>query len=261
VTHPLRPYFRWSYTRAQRQQVARAAAVAYVTEHALQRRYPASVEAYTTHYSSVELGKETFVDRPRFERAHDGAVRLVTVGSFAHMYKGTDVLLHAVAICRDRGCPARLTIIGEGRHRPEMEALAVELRIADHVDILGQLPSSAAVRAELDRADLFVLASRTEGLPRAMIEAMARGLPCVGTTVGGIPELLPAGVMVPPDDADALAAGIIEMARHPERRATEGQRNLDQAREYRSDILAARRIAFWSSLRERTEAWLEGRDT
>jgi glycosyltransferase involved in cell wall biosynthesis len=259
VTHPLRPYFRWSYARAQRRQVARAAAVAYVTEHALQRRYPASDGAYTTHYSSVELGDDAFVDRPRPPRPAGEEMRLVTVGSFAHMYKGIDVLLRAVRHGLDRGQPVRLAIVGEGRHRPEMERLAADLGIAGSVDFVGQLPSSAAVRAELDRADLFVMASRTEGLPRAMIEAMARGLPCVGTTVGGIPELLPPACMVPPDDAEGLAGAVAAMLDAPDNRARAAARNLEKARAYRAEVLSARRREFGGALRERTEAWIAGR--
>ena len=62
--------------------------------------------------------------------------------------------------------------------------------LRDRVRFRGQLTTPVDVRAELDRADLFVLPSRQEGLPRAMIEAMARALPCIGSSVGGIPELL-----------------------------------------------------------------------
>ncbi len=259
ATHPLRPYFRWLYTRAQTRQVERAAAVSYVTERALQRRYPASEHAYATHYSDIELSDDAFIDQPRRMRSADEEMRLIAVGSFAQMYKGIDVLLRAVRLCIDQRQPVRLDIVGEGRHKPEMARLANDLGIADNVRFLGQLPSSVAVRAELDRADLFVMASRTEGLPRAMIEAMARGLPCIGTTVGGIPELLPEESMVPPDDADALAARILDVIRSPERRLAEGERNLDVAHGYRADLLTARRIEFWSELRERTANWLAGR--
>lgn len=255
ATHPMRPYFRWSYTRAQQRQVERAAAVSYVTAHALQRRYPASDGAYTTHYSSIELASDAFVDHSRPPRPASDEMQLITVGSFAHMYKGVDTLLHALRACRDRGQSMRLQVIGEGRHRAEMERLAAELGLADLVNFQGQLPSSAAVRAELDRADLFVMASRTEGLPRAMIEAMARGLPCIGTTVGGIPELLPPDSMVPPDDAGALATKILDVIWSPERRAAEGQRNIDVARGYRADVLTARRVDFWTALRDRTASW------
>ena len=78
-------------------------------------------------------------------------------------------------------------MIGEGRYRGELQQLATGLGVDTH--FTSQL-KRAEVMTQLDRADLFVLASRTEGLPRALLEAMARGLPCVATRVGGIPELL-----------------------------------------------------------------------
>jgi glycosyltransferase involved in cell wall biosynthesis len=259
VTHPLRPYFRRSYTRAQRQQVSRAAAVSYVTSETLQRRYPANPGAYTTHYSSVELPEEAFVNTPRRILAGEEQLRLVTVGSFAHMYKGIDILLRAVARLHERGLPVSLRVIGEGRHKAEMEALAGQLGVGASVAFLGQLPSSEAVRGELDRADLFVMASRTEGLPRSMIEAMARGIPCVGTHVGGIPELLDDAFLVPAEDASALADKVIELAVLPETRRVAALRNLEVARSYASAVLGERRNAFYGYLREVTERWLKTR--
>jgi glycosyltransferase involved in cell wall biosynthesis len=116
------------------------------------------------------------------------------------------------------------------------------------------------VRAELDAADLFALPSRQEGLPRAMVEAMARGLPCLGSTVGGIPELLPAEDMVPPGDARALARKIREMVTAPGRMALMSARNLEKARGYREEALAGRRQAFYRHVREMTEAAVASRD-
>src|ERR1043166_5635017 len=107
------------------------------------------------------------------------------------MYKAPDVLIRAVAQCVAAGFDLTLHVVGDGKHRPELEQLASALGVSDRVIFLGLLPAGAAVRERLDRSDLFVLASRCEGLPRAMVEAMARSLPCIGSTIGGIPELLP----------------------------------------------------------------------
>jgi glycosyltransferase involved in cell wall biosynthesis len=122
------------------------------------------------------------------------------------------------------------------------------------VRFLGWLPGGPAVRSELDAADLFALPSRQEGLPRAMVEAMARALPCVGSTVGGIPELLLAEDLVPPGDARALARKIREMLTTPGRMTRMSARNLEKARVYREEALAGRRRAFYRHVREMTEA-------
>ena len=259
VRHPLRPFFRWWFAHHMRRQCAGACAVAYVTAHALQQRYPTGDGAFATHYSSVELPDSAFVPSARTPRKPT-RFALVTVGSLAQLYKAPDVLLDAVAACLRQGLDVSLALIGEGKHRPELEARATALGIADRVNFLGQLPAGEAVRAQLDRADLFVLPSRTEGLPRAMIEAMARALPCIGSTAGGIPELLPLEDMVAPGGAPALAAKIGEVLSDPERMARMSRRNVEKAREYREDILRARRITLYRRVREKTEAWLKHTD-
>lgn len=259
VRHPLRPLFRWLFTRRQRRLCAHACAASYVTAQALQRRYPVAPDALSVACSDVELRPEAFVpDHRRWEQTADPA-RLVLVGSLAQMYKAPDVLLHAVARCCAQGLPVTLTILGDGKHRAELEALASTLGLSDAVQFLGQVPAGAAVRQQLDRADLFVMPSRTEGLPRAMIEAMARGLPCIGSTVGGIPELLPAEHLVPPGDAVALADKIGAVLRDPARMTAASQRNLARAREYADEVLHERRVAFYRYVKECTQEWLSQR--
>ena len=188
--------------------------------------------------------------------AVDGPFRLVTVGAFDQLYKAPDVLIDAVAACVRAGSDVTLTLVGDGLHRPELEARAAAHGIGERVRFTGNLPSGSAVRAQLDSAHLFVLPSRQEGLPRALVEAMARGLPCVGSTVGGIPELLPAENLVPPGDVEALAAKIREVLEDPERRARMSAANLATARGYRESELHDRRVAFYREVRRRTEAAL-----
>jgi glycosyltransferase involved in cell wall biosynthesis len=86
---------------------------------------------------------------------------------------------------------------------------------------------------------------------------MARGLPCIGTTVGGIPELLPPEDLVPPNDPYALAAKIKEVLRSPERMARMSMRNLQKAQEYREEVLQARRRAFYQAVKEITRSHRE----
>jgi len=162
------------------------------------------------------------------------------------------VLIEAVALAVARGHDLRLSIIGDGRHRWELETLARKKKLADRVRFMGNLPPGNAVRAELDRADLFVLPSRTEGLPRAMIEAMARAVPCIGTSVGGIPELLSPDVLVAPGSAQALAEKMLELLSDPARRARLADENLQKARGYHADALRSKRRVFYEAVRDAT---------
>jgi len=250
VDSPFRPYFRWRFTRQLRRQCAEASGVSYVTEHAIQRRYPAKAGVFATHYSDVELSDAAFASAPRPPVQRGGAITLVHLGSFNLLYKGQDVLVAALSTCLRWGLDLRLVFVGDGRHRQQVEAQAKTRGLMDRVSFLGQLPAGEAPREQLDRADLFVLPSRAEGLPRAMIEAMARGLPCVGSTAGGIPELLAPEDMVPPDDAAALARKIREVTSDPERMARSSARNLERARLYHANALREPRNRFYQHVRE-----------
>ncbi len=140
----------------------------------------------------------------------DGTVRLLSVGAIVPR-KGFDVLLAALGRLAD--LPWRLTIAGDRNRDPKapmrLDADIARFGFADRIDVLGALPAER-VAALYTTADLFVLASRFEGFGMAYAEAIAHGLPVVGTTAGAIPETVPAGagLLVPPDDVPALAAAL-----------------------------------------------------
>lgn len=270
VRHPLRPLFRFWFSRQLRMQCERAVAVAYVTQDALQRRYPARgmnvgvsdvrlqeacALAQSDHgISPAEQDSVSIAPCARKSRP-DGPYTLVFIGSLAQMYKGPDVLVDSIAHCVSRGLDVSVILIGEGKCRPKLEALVARRGLHERVRFAGQVPAGQPVYRMLDSADLFVLPSRTEGLPRAMIEAMARALPCIGSTAGGIPELLPPEDMVPPGNVMALAAKIEEVLRDPRRLERMSTRNLEKARGYREDLLHGRRQEFYRYVRDVTENW------
>jgi glycosyltransferase involved in cell wall biosynthesis len=256
VGHPLRPLLRWWFARNLRRQCAATCAAAYVTEYALQRRYPPGPQAFATNCSDVELPPAAFVNVPR-NSMPNGAARLIFVGSLAQLYKAPDVLIDAVGDCVRDGLNIGLVVVGSGRYQSKVEERALALGLGSRVQFRGQLTTLEAVRMELDQAHLFVLPSRVEGLPRAMIEAMARALPCIGSTVGGIPELIPEEDLVPPGDALALARKIREVITDPARMTRMSARNLAKAQQYSDAALTSRRRAFYRYLRTCNEAWLE----
>ena len=139
----------------------------------------------------------------------DGTVALLAVGSLVPR-KGYDVLLAALAMVKD--LPWRLSIVGDARDAgtaAEVEATITTLNFKSRVTLKGAVPSSQ-LAALYDGADVFVLASRFEGYGMAFAQAIAHGLPVIGTTGGAIPGTVPpgAGILVPPDDVTALAAAL-----------------------------------------------------
>ncbi|WP_373543086.1 glycosyltransferase family 4 protein [Chamaesiphon sp.] len=256
MTHPLRPYLRWRQPRQLRKWCQDACAVNYVTKQALQRRYPASADVLSTGISDVHLPSDTIVGAPRLFGAQHSPISLIYVGTLAQLYKAPDILIAAVGICIKEGLNINLTIAGDGQFRQALEAQATALGVTDKIHFLGAIPAGAAVRQQLDKADLFVLPSYQEGLPKAMVEAMARALPCIGSSVGGIPELLAATDLVPAGDAVALATKIREVVTDPQRMTEMSARNLDRAKDYRSELLRAQRIDFYQHISKYTADWL-----
>ena len=84
-----------------------------------------------------------------------------------------------------------------------------------------------------------------------------RGLPCIGSAVGGVPELIPPEDLVPPGDVAALASKIKEIVTDPERLARMSQQNLEKSKDYRDRFLNGQRTDFYRSVRNSTEAWLK----
>ena len=131
-------------------------------------------------------------------------------------------LLDAFARVHRASPNCRLVLIGNGPLRPECQTRARALGIATAVHFLG---ARADVEQILPALDVFVLASSTEGMSNAILEAQACGLPVVATDVGGNPELVEhevTGLLVPPGQADALALALADLAAAPGRRAALG---------------------------------------
>ncbi|MCP4427791.1 MAG: glycosyltransferase family 4 protein [Chloroflexi bacterium] len=257
VTHPLRPFLRWQLPRRMREQCAGAAAAAYVTEFTLQKRYPPAPRAYATHYSSIVLEADAFAPAPKQIQPEQTAFKLVIVGTLDNLSKGTDALLDALAICVGDGLELTLSQVGGGKYQPALTARAAELGIADRVHFCGWVPAGPGVWAELDKADLFVLPSRQEGLSRATIEAMARGLPCIASTVGGTAELLPLCDLANPNDPAGLAQIIKEMVSDPARMREAAARNLEKSHDYSRDTISKRWTGMYEYLRRETAVWLK----
>jgi glycosyltransferase involved in cell wall biosynthesis len=260
VDHPARPFLRWRETARLRRQCRNAVAAAYVTERYLQARYPARAGAVTAAYSSIDLPPEAYLPRPRRADRVPEVPTLVSVGTLEQLYKGVDVLVAALARLAATGLALRLVHLGDGRCRPQIESLAARWGVADRVTLTGTLPAGDAVWRQLDAADLFVMPSRTEGLPKALIEAMARGLPAVGSAVGGIPELLAPEDLVPPDDVTALADAIRRLVTDPARMTAASARNLARAADFAETALAPRRDAFYRAVRAATRDIVPGHD-
>ena len=173
-----------------RRAVRNAPFAIYVTSDFLQRRYPCNGE--TVNISNVNLvaaSKEVLETRLTKIKTHHGPFVVGTAAALDVPYKGQGFVIRALARLKKKGITNFKYQVAGGGDSSKLVELAKELGVADQLEIIGLL-TRQEMASWLDGLDIYIQPSLQEGLPRAVIEAMGRGLPCIGAKTGGIPELL-----------------------------------------------------------------------
>jgi phosphatidylinositol alpha-1,6-mannosyltransferase len=217
------------------------------------RLYDAAVDHLVATGPSIVLGRDLFtstVDEAELATtaarpAATAGVRLAWAGRIA-AEKGLDDLMAAVAIQRTGGRDLEVDIIGDGPARSAVEAAARDAGVADRVRWHGFIGDRTAYMEHLRSATLFVLPSRSEGVPKVLLDAMAAGLPIVATDVGAIAEIVgeDRGRLVPAGDPAALAEAIGRSLDDPATLARMRERGLAWAAEH-TETAQARRLVAW----------------
>lgn len=231
-----------------RKSVKNASAVLYVTKNKLQNRYPTKNGIKTYAVSDVKVEKKFFAYKPKKHNNINQIINLVAVGSLEQLYKAPDIVVSAIAQLKEDGYKIFLHWLGGGRFQEQMELLTKELGVEDCVSFYGNVGRDT-VESMLESSDLFIHVSRTEGLPRAIIEAMAKGLPVIGSNVGGIPELLSEDALVQPNDVKGLSTKVKEFVNNPDFYDYQSERNLKEAQKYEDSILSNIRDEFYNQVK------------
>lgn len=243
------------YTLKLKQAALSANGVSYVTKYYLQEKYPSSAhingrseEKFETYYSTINLDKSFFGKRREYNLNKSKYTIVHTANSINSEVKGHRTVIEIVKKLRKDNYDIEVVFIGDGTKRKEFEQLAIKNNIEDFVKFTGLLSSSADVRKVLLKGDIFVFPTKAEGLPRAIIEAMAVGLPCLSTPVNGIPELLDNEYLFNPNNIEGFAKKIIELINNPEKLEAMSAVNIEKAKEYTNDKLSVRRNNFYEKL-------------
>jgi glycosyltransferase involved in cell wall biosynthesis len=232
-----------------RRAAAHADQILYVTEKFLQQRYPS--KAFQVACSDVEVKPVSKKDwEARASTFIEGrAAQIGICGNADVGYKGIDTALSAIKRLVERGFDAQLQVLGGGEG-VRVRKIAERLGVGDRLHLKGSLPTGEPVFAWMDSLDQYWQPSRQEGLPRALIEAMGRGVPALGSTAGGIPELLPKNRVHPPCAFASLADISSEMIQSSKLQRSASHEGWVRSHDYDKAKLDDRRDSFWSTVRE-----------
>ena len=217
----------------------------YVTSNFLQGRYPTNGKSAAI--SDVELQPmDDLILEKRLEkiRKHFGTIKLATAAAVNAAYKGQQFVIEALAKLKAQGNTNFEYHLAGGGDPSALFNLAERLGVADQVIFEGSL-SHDAMFAWLDEMDLYIQPSLQEGLPRAVVEAMSRGLPAFGARTGGIPELLGDEYIFPRKGINEIAQMLDQITL--EQMGTMAKKNYEHAKHFQKELLEKKRYDFYSA--------------
>lgn len=238
--------------REMRSTCYKADGISCVTEHYLQRHYFSKMkDAFTSHYSTLELPMSFYTSNKK----HPGERPLIITNVANQIQfngrKGFNEIIEAIGVLKHRGIKVYAKFVGQNYHNgvEQFIELSKKLGVEDQIEYMGYL-----TRPELDsflsEVDLFVMPTRAEGLPRVIIEAMAKGLPAISTPVSGNPELLDEHFLVKYEDVKTLADRIEELIKDKALYEKTSKINFEKSLKYEASVLEKKRYDFYMKLKE-----------
>ena len=225
----------------------------YVTNEFLQRRYP--TKGKTIACSNVELdnsSKEILNARLNSIYSNKAKVIIGTAAGLDVKYKGQQFVIKALSVLKNKyGIEhVEYQLIGNGSGQRLIE-LAKKEGVINQLVIIGQIPHFKVFKW-FDSIDIYAQPSKQEGLPRSVIEAMSRGVPCIGSKTAGIPELIEQDFIFSngTTEIDEIVNVILKLIKNKDLMAKTAKRNFEEAAKYERFKLVERRSAFFKSFVE-----------
>jgi glycosyltransferase involved in cell wall biosynthesis len=234
---------------AMKKYIQDAPFVLYVTNRFLQERYPTS--GISVGVSDVVLdpvSEEVLEKRLAKIEGYTGSEKWVlgTAAGLDVKYKGQQYVIRAVANLAKQGKYFLYKLAGKG-NGSYLKSVIEQSGALQAVEIAGQIPHHK-VFDFLDDIDIYIQPSKQEGLPRAVVEAMSRACPCIGSRTGGIPELLPAAFIF----SKGNVAGIESILKNLDKESLKkmARENFEKVKEFTPERLNAKRLAFYRMFRD-----------
>lgn len=233
-----------------RHMIKHSKGTAYVTKQYLQKKYPicSKNNTFQACYSSVEINEEDIYKEPVNYKKGKKFLIVHVANAISGYMKGHKTLIEMACILKQKGVSFEVRCIGDGTMVEEFRLYAKKCNVEKEVQFLGRINGKDNMLKELRRCHMMVFPTGSEGLPRAVIEAMAVGLPCISTPVGGIPELIERKYLFAPDDARGFADEVDRLINEPGELYDMGMKNLRMARTFSKKILQRKREAFYKKL-------------
>lgn len=226
--------------------MAHAQYAMYVTQNFLQNRYPC--HGITIGVSDVILpamSEKTLEDRLlRIIGNNSKPLILTTLAAVDVPYKGQEYVIRAIAKLREEGFLYEYRLVGNG-DPTYLQNVAEKLQISDHIKFYGVIQHDC-ITGILDETDIYILPSKQEGLPRALVEAMSRACPALGSNIAGIPELLDQDCMFKKGDVEGICQALRSFT--IDKMKIQAQRNFEKAKSYELSVLEARRTQFFNNV-------------
>lgn len=239
--------------KQMRSLCANADGVSCVTEFYLQRHYYSKkADFFTSNYSSLALDKSFYGHPKVFQHDKECLIAHIANQVGEQSAKGHKQTIEAVRKLKDRGIRVKVKFAGND-HNGGIELFkqfARDMGVDNYVEFLG-FQNREGINKLLSEADIYVMPTKAEGLPRVIIEAMSKGLPCITTPVSGNPELVNEHFLVDYFDTTALADRIDELINNASLYEETSKENFERSLQYEASILEKRRDDFYGKLKQR----------
>lgn len=216
--------------------------VIYVTQHFLQNRYP--TKGINTGCSDVELKThDSSVVNKRLQKIEQSTQPLIlgTLAALDTKFKGQQYVIQAIAQLHKRGINFKYRLAGGGSSK-YLSSIAKKYKVEHLVEFCGVIPHDK-VFEWIDSIDLYIQPSLQEGLPRALVEAMSRACPAIGTNAGGIPELLPQRCILKKKSIKDIIRKLSNIDKNQLK--CSAKENYEMSLNYQKDILDIKREEFY----------------
>ncbi|WP_051454303.1 glycosyltransferase [Ruminococcus albus] len=236
-------------TMLTKNKVYKSNYVHYVTNQFLQKRYPTKGKALGCSDVELQDMNNTILEKRIEHIKNQNKIILGTTGAIDVRYKGQEYVIKALAVLKNKGISnIEYQLVGTGDNS-RLKKIAESCGVAKQVKFLGG-KSHKEVFDWLDSIDIYLQPSLTEGLPRSLLEAQSRALTCIGSSVGGIPELLPKECVysihsnIPETIANKISnLSIDEQIKY-------SKTSFSCALKYRRDVLQSKRFDFYTMIKK-----------